>query len=455
MQKLHLRKIGRHSTKATNTLWIDSVEVIGNDSTFYLNGVVLSCDTCQFNSGNFPNYKLNNQGQFLQKRMIKKPTSDFVFKGNHNFLLRPNALLGATWLADTLHNIFAEVISQNEQEVFGFLDSVKTIQLSNGTEILISKNYGFLSFPDFGNDAEYNLVGIEGRNLGELVPDMFDFYDFEVGDVFQYRTHSVNCFPCYYYDALWKETILSKFIYPDSIVYDIEKVGNGYTNVVECKKVIIYDSLHPTNYYNLQARYIDDEIDIYDIFDGVSLLKDSEEIVTKIFGTHQLLNGDNYNWTNYYSPQGEDLAQESSILSHAEFNIYKVGLGEIRNRYSRFEYFSSFELEGYVKNGDTIGLVYSDINVINSVHQQDNFPFDIILSPNPASDYFQINFSKPINEILSLQIFSLDGGLILQKEIQQDNSVLEINVNTLLQGVYFVKINGEKIHDIKRLIIQK
>ena len=138
----------------------------------------------------------------------------------------------------------------------------------------------------------------------------------------------------------------------------------------------------------------------------------------------------------------------------AEFNIYKVGLGEIRNRFSDFEYFSSFELEGYVKNGDTTGLVYSDIDVINSIEKSRDISFKLTLSPNPTSNIFQVNFSKPINENLSLQIFSLDGKLVLQKKIQQGVSSFEANVNTLLQGIYFVKITVNDKLLTKKIIVK-
>lgn len=62
-----------------------------------------------------------------------------------------------------------------------------------------------------------------------------------------------------------------------------------------------------------------------------------------------------------------------------------------------------------------------------------------MISPNPTSDFFKISLPKPINEQLSLQIFSLDGKLVLQKEIQQGSSVFKINVNALLEGIHHVK----------------
>jgi len=68
-------------------------------------------------------------------------------------------------------------INKTEKEIFNRADSIKTIQLSTGDTIIISKNYGIFRFDDIFENNKYSLVGINNL-LGDSVPDFFDFFDF-------------------------------------------------------------------------------------------------------------------------------------------------------------------------------------------------------------------------------------------------------------------------------------
>ena len=68
----------------TNTIFVDSFSVSGNDSIYYLNRIMTNCDTCSNTS-----YKLKNQPQFLMRLVIKKTDSLFIFQDSTEFRLNP------------------------------------------------------------------------------------------------------------------------------------------------------------------------------------------------------------------------------------------------------------------------------------------------------------------------------------------------------------------------------
>lgn len=169
-------------------IWVTSIGVVNGDSVFSLNRIVeraydcllatnneATCDSCCF---------VANQPQFLQREMIALPGGVYQFNDPDTLVLEAQAALGSTWLYDVTNGIIATMGSTTLQTVFGVLDSVKTISLSTGDTIRLSQNYGLLQWPRSGG-GEYDLIGINGRNLGEVLPMFPEFHPFDVGDTLQ------------------------------------------------------------------------------------------------------------------------------------------------------------------------------------------------------------------------------------------------------------------------------
>lgn len=140
----------------TNTIWVDSVSVQNGDSIFYLNRIVKPCDTCQLSS----NLYLANQEQFLQRTIRKENEDKYIFSGQTPFTIFAKADLNDTWLLDTLNEIEATISNIQDIQLFDNQDSVKTIALSTGDSILLSKNHGLVYFPAIYDVSSFNLIGI-------------------------------------------------------------------------------------------------------------------------------------------------------------------------------------------------------------------------------------------------------------------------------------------------------
>lgn len=71
--------------------------------------------------------------------------------------LKHHADVGETW--NFTSDIIATTVSIGEQEIFGEMDSIKTIVLSTNDTIVLSQNKGLIRYPDFENQGKYYELG--------------------------------------------------------------------------------------------------------------------------------------------------------------------------------------------------------------------------------------------------------------------------------------------------------
>ena len=88
-------------------------------------------------------------------------------------------------------------------------------------------------------------------------------------------------------------------------------------------------------------------------------------------------------------------------------------------------------------------LSTTDINTTKTVN----------ISPNPAKDEVYIT-AKNLNGNYQVKIYNMTGSLV--KDVSYNPSYQKsINVSNLTNGVYVIKIEGEKINHSQKLIIKK
>jgi IgGFc binding protein len=96
------------------------------------------------------------------------------------------------------------------------------------------------------------------------------------------------------------------------------------------------------------------------------------------------------------------------------------------------------------------GFGYSINNVppssVTALHEVAADPIKLIATPSVFSEYTTIQISKPIPDNCILQLFNLQGQVILQSTIN-NNSSLRINGDNLSSGTYFIRAisNGSLI----------
>ena len=90
-----------------------------------------------------------------------------------------------------------------------------------------------------------------------------------------------------------------------------------------------------------------------------------------------------------------------------------------------------------------------DITKVDNVNQNK----DILIFPNPASDFFTlcVNDNSYLN--MNLNIYNITGSLV-KSEIFRDNKQ-EININDLNNGIYLVEIRSKGLIGRQKLIIRR
>ncbi|NOU47793.1 MAG: T9SS type A sorting domain-containing protein [Bacteroidales bacterium] len=232
-----------------------SEEMSGNDTILNLNKLAYEIADGK---------ALVNQSGFLQKQLIIKPDGLVTLNDTAVYNLYPSAGIGANWLFNSTNGITAEVISITEEVVLGLTDSVKTINLSDGNQIKLSKNWGILSFPDVLNEGvNLNLVGIDNKRIGEFFPNHVDFANsIYVGDKFYYSL-DINQYgypgPSHYESTDYRCTIDSKMVSDSAVKYFFSGVSRhmkdmDYDDYISYSGVyvfpLIYTNAQEQNFYN-------------------------------------------------------------------------------------------------------------------------------------------------------------------------------------------------------------
>ena len=449
----HYRSID--SSYITNTIFVNSFQVSGTDTTFYLNKIGVGCDTCNL-SYSEGGYFLLNQPQFLQRR-VTKTDSCFIFSDTLNFQLFPKAHTGFSWLLDTIDSIQATILSGYSTTTFGVTDSVKIISLSNGDSIIISKNFGIIFFSVPYYSEKYELAGVETSTdtLGIHFPDFWDFYNFNIGDIFQYHYHSGD--PGGSVDEIYKITILTKQISNDSLIYSVHKIGKTDTwdsygsfneNTYDYNTTLIFVN-NPNSFPNLYNGQLCYEADTHEGDTGF----DNNYIVAETFldTVDNLVTKHNYcndcSTSNYSYPVNYPILFHSSWY-YTSYDIYefeygdsyeyifKEGLGNTKKHIHVFEQDQDLELIGYIKNGDTTGTVYSDsylvkINDIRPLAQ------NIAVYPNPAKNKLTVVIKHSFSYLEKLTISNLMGQVVFEQDITNQGKII-LDISPLQKGIYTI-----------------
>ncbi len=451
---------------ALNTVMCDScITIIG--------GPIPSCDTC---------YGWKNKPQFFGREIEVRNSGWCHFRDPNNQVINLLAAANDSWLFDTVSNVTATVISSVFSSVIGFPDSVKTILLSTGDTIHFSKNYGIVQWPNgYGQNSYYRLAGIHGRNVGTLVPRMMDYFNFDIGDLFEY--HGTNYFGFNPVKVVYvrKFEIMNKVISGDTVTYSVDsyEVDTNYTmqsstyisfsGLQQLQLVFIDSADHFGNYFNNQLisqynRAYDPfvwqtisngwggPIEYTDTcFYRCDLFRDSLNLQGIHFGIVPEYNI--YWFPIYYSGSITPNTVSDTLMAVGNFGetttfTLTEGLGQTFSYWSQnFEHQWSEKLWAYRKGNDTVG-VFSAQNLFDGINEQTTH-LPIHLFPNPSSG--TINVQLPANTIAEMEILDLQGRVV--KTFSKQSGQITLQADDLADGVYLLKFNTPIGNGQQKIII--
>ena len=221
-----------NSSYATTTIFADSFKKDSNKTTYYLNRVPIKCDTCEW----LEEYIKKQQGiadwlgifsmrgsQFLQKKIKVSKNGIIDFGEPNHYTLKTNAKKEDIWVFDSTNLRLAKIINRSKGIILGEEDSFITYLISGDLNLILSKNHGIISFPDFENSGTFELIGKEGNKNGYNMPTVNEIMGFEVGDIFRYRDIFHNEDPTDRNLRYLQYEVLDKYYSGDSLILEREQ----------------------------------------------------------------------------------------------------------------------------------------------------------------------------------------------------------------------------------------
>lgn len=399
-----------------HNIWIDSLYENLGDTVFVFNQMIANGQP--------------DVSGFLESKMQKKANGDYLFMTPDTFLMKPHAELGHSWSwsdTDTATVVFVGV-----DTILGVLDSIKTWTLTSGDTVQISKQLGIVKFPSGVSgffDTHYKLIGMETDSLhvGFKLPKFWEIFDFSEGDIFMYREEFATWYSSHRY---WKMTINNKQVLPDGYRYEVRLIKSLLCDFFGCMlpsptdpKTPLKNVCHPS-FVNMYS----DTVMHLKVSDFLFLFNNSKSFAhgmrTVYYDTH-------------YSPPHE-IGQNHNFCASSTF-ARGIGLTQ---------YFASgsngtiLRLLGFVRDGDTTGIVHSDSFVLATESIQNTSPttFNAFIHPNPSFGSTYLSFQNAPQTMVSVEIYNLQGQLLQQQELAAGLTQYEIAVNQLPSGLYLIRL---------------
>jgi len=206
------------------------------------------------------------------------------------------------------------------------------------------------------------------------------------------------------------------------------------------------DQSYPSGFYssiyftdNINGWAVGDNGKIIHTIDGLNWVTQTNLNSNSLFNVFFLNN--NEGWA-----VGVNGTVLHSLNSGTSWTVEGVG---ITDEFLSGIYFTSFT-NGYVVGNDKTLLKYTEIIGIGEAVESLNFK----IYPNPTQNKIQIQCSEFKTESGIIEILSLDGKKILEKEIESGIENIELALNNLKSGMYFCRISTDKKRTTKKLIIE-
>lgn len=439
------------------TILVDSIDIVENDSVYFLNKTIKPCPTCVdpcFSDLGFPVYLLNQSQYFLSD--FRQTGNTSVFSGNNKqYILEVGAGLNESWIFDSTNNISAQIISLDTKSIFGITDSVKTIELSSNDTVIISKNHGIIQFPVFDSiHQKIKLVGIEGQGQGTLTPKYEDIFNFSIGDAFEYSRygHGQN----YYNSTIKKYIILDKIVSGDSIKYIIDLKEKITTYIYNQGGTTYIDQIDSLLYIRNSGSFLDKFASQQHLFyfgywpqyKVIEIGHDSAYTCrTKYYINNQLRPCRQDTLWDGVQPPSQDYRQSET---YGEFR------GLIKLHFYSFDYSSYHDLTvdedlvafsvGNVQYG-----VFSPDSIFVGINEVNSYQANFNVYPNPATKTITIEIPK-LKKECTLMICNMIGQELIRQQITENKKQLDIS--KLKCGVYFFKLLNDKSIEVRKVIIQ-
>jgi len=79
--------------------------------------------------------------------------------------------------------------------------------------------------------------------------------------------------------------------------------------------------------------------------------------------------------------------------------------------------------------------------------------FDLVVYPNPASDYLIVKYNDVTAEEANLKLINSLGQVVIEESLNKDCCSKNLNIEGLPRGIYFLQVNGKTMREVKKVMI--
>lgn len=418
------------SSAVMNTILADALPPVGTDSIFIISpkrAISLSGAPYAAVVGSFIGDTVVKHEDFVYNFRFHPPT--YSIEGTAR-TIHAKAEVGENW--EYKPGVIATVTEKKDTTWWGTADSLKTIALSNGNMIRLSKKFGLL-FMD-----SRTLIGLEGQDIGVQLPTIADFYaDWINGAVFEFYETKDGSGSAYNSSKTWtKYYVLNKTVTPDSILIEVHKLQRR-----ESSHTFLGNTTQgPTTYT--------DALTVYPILEPQKV----------IYPGGMKQTGALVYITRSYSaiPEGVKLSIDYLPFPGASQDVhinYKSGLGETLN--SVIGYNSNVNtLIGHHRVGQTqSGQLHPDsfFGVVSSSREIDAFE-QLTVFPNPTGDMIYIQ-CQDCPKATGAELMNATGQIVRTERF--DASVFSLQTRDVPSGQYLLRIRFENgASALRKIVVQ-
>ncbi len=95
------------------------------------------------------------------------------------------------------------------------------------------------------------------------------------------------------------------------------------------------------------------------------------------------------------------------------------------------------------------------IDTANAINEMENM-VTYAVYPNPAQDMVSVFVNMEKAENYTISLYNISGQVVVQKQVEKTNSLSynNIDISSLEDGMYFIRIEAESFHAVKRLLVK-
>ena len=162
--------------------------------------------------------------------------------------------------------------------------------------------------------------------------------------------------------------------------------------------------------------------------------------------------GDTVIWTNvegFHNVNGSQVTYPSNPESFGN----EVGSGWVYKYVFNTPGTYDYQCDPHVSLG-MVGQIIVNSGAVTSVASINDITNTIQLYPNPAADFININLPKDFVSVGLIKIYSITGSLIESKQILDQSSQIQYNLNGFKSGVYLMEIGTASSKNVLKFIKQ-